>query len=919
MAAKATSGQKASLLLLGGTNTRDITIEHLQRQLAELTWLMVNSKPARQRDSRTLATSKQRRMPDRAGKEVDLRDTLNAKQNKEDLCAKLDERRVTVVPKGVGSFLTLRKGKNESVCNYSKWYWKIYNEIEECSEELAVPSYKLGLTLGERLWENLTLDPPTDLWDLMSRFEIKPDPMGERPKRRNQRWRCSFHEERGHRTDSCRALNFFLDQQVQDRHLKEFLDEEKTQVGKAIAKPNPRFDRRDGDDEGEHLENRIRGEIRVLKQMYEVLSIHSLAKKPMKEMIEPGSITFTKADWERVQHPHSDPLVIQLRMNNYDVRRILVDMGSSVEVIYYGLFKQLKLTQLDLKPARSPLVGFNAQSHWPLGMVTIKVRARTQELVIERDPGAKVVEDLMRYELDESSSDCFFLTGANLEEWERTELIQISIHEPDQEKIVFITPRGVYCYNIPADDYKNDYIILGKTMDAYIEEAGHIRDLIKVFAVLKRHGLRLNAVKCAFVVSSGKFLGHLVMRRGIEANPEQITAINDLVSPKTAKKVQKLSGMAAALNRFIKFSPQVVSQEQGCLASIHRREESLKAMLFESQPELGGHEVIREPPQVTKTTANGKATRGPEVTEPPQIYPNSAWKIDSKLVVNQVTEKFVTRGVKMARYLAVAKNLLIEFKAVKIEQVGRDQNSHADALVSLASIFEGEAGRIIAIELLSAPSLETSRESVLANTELGPSWMDPIMNFMRHNRLPKDKREAHKVWVKATQFWISPSGDLYKRSFLGCWLTEPSHKDIGGLTCKEMPSFEVVIPLEVSLPTIRTEAYDASHNEEVLTRNLDFADERQENALIRMADYQKQLAKTYNQKIQHRDFIVGELVLRKVVGNTKNPADGKLSPNWEGPYKIVKLAGRGAYYLKDSKGKQASRPWNSNNLKKYYH
>ena len=68
--------------------------------------------------------------------------------------------------------MTLRKGKNESIRNYSKWYWEIYNEIEECSEELVVASYKLGLILRERLWKNLTLDPLTDLRDLMSRVKM---------------------------------------------------------------------------------------------------------------------------------------------------------------------------------------------------------------------------------------------------------------------------------------------------------------------------------------------------------------------------------------------------------------------------------------------------------------------------------------------------------------------------------------------------------------------------------------------------------------------------------------------------------------------------------------------------------------------------------------------------------------------------
>ncbi|GFS33142.1 hypothetical protein Acr_00g0026580 [Actinidia rufa] len=161
----------------------------------------------------------------------------------------------------------------------SQAIWETYNEIEECSEELAVASYKLGLTPGERLWENLTLNPPTNLRDLMSRIEMfaqleddvrqakkaigtttrgedpfkkhkensvdhenrvkqginvvfkepiyklltqildkpyfkKPEPMAGDPKKRNQLWRCSFHEERGHRTKNCLALKVFLDQLV---------------------------------------------------------------------------------------------------------------------------------------------------------------------------------------------------------------------------------------------------------------------------------------------------------------------------------------------------------------------------------------------------------------------------------------------------------------------------------------------------------------------------------------------------------------------------------------------------------------------------------------------------------------------------------------------------------------------------------
>ena len=89
--------------------------------------------------------------------------------------------------------------------------------------------------------------------------------------------------------------------------------------------------------------------------------------------------------------------------------------------------------------------------------------------------------------------------------------------------------------------------------------------------------------------------------------------------------------------------------------------------------------------------------------------------------------------------------------------------------------------------------------------------------------------------------------------------------------------FEVIILLEVDLPVIQTEAYDIGHNEGVLAQDLDLSEERRENTLIRMADYQKQLAKTYNQKVQHKEFLVGDIVLRKVVENTKDPSNGSLA------------------------------------------
>ncbi|XP_052207976.1 uncharacterized protein LOC127811830 [Diospyros lotus] len=72
-----------------------------------------------------------------------------------------------------------------------------------------------------------------------------------------------------------------------------------------------------------------------------------------------------------------------------------------------------------------------------------------------------------------------------------------------------------------------------------------------MFEVLRSYRMKLNPLKCAFGVASGKFLGFMVNNRGIEANPEKIKALLDMRSPTKKKDVQSLTGQVTALSRFI--------------------------------------------------------------------------------------------------------------------------------------------------------------------------------------------------------------------------------------------------------------------------------------------------------------------------------------------------------------------------------
>ncbi|GFZ00843.1 hypothetical protein Acr_14g0004780 [Actinidia rufa] len=127
---------------------------------------------------------------------------------------------------------------------------------------------------------------------------------------------------------------------------------------------------------------------------------------------------------------------------------------------------------------------------------------------------------------------------------------------------------------------------------------------------------------------------------------------------------------------------------------------------------------------------------------------------------------------------------------------------------------------------------------------------------------------------------------------------------------------ESVIPVEIGMPSFRVLTFDKETNEAELRLNLDLLEERRESAELRQTAYKCQIAKYYNQRVRHRSFLPGDLVLRKVTLSTKEPNAGKLGPTWEGPYKVVKVSRPGTYWLEDLDGKALSHPWNAEHLKK---
>lgn len=106
---------------------------------------------------------------------------------------------------------------------------------------------------------------------------------------------------------------------------------------------------------------------------------------------------------------------------------------------------------------------------------------------------------------------------------------------------------------------------MGRNVEAYIDDissqGARLPDIQETFSNLRRFNIKLNPKKCT--VPGGKFLGVMVSRRKMEANPDQVQAILNMQPPRNLKEVQCLNGRIAALSQslYLKGGRKVLSSK----------------------------------------------------------------------------------------------------------------------------------------------------------------------------------------------------------------------------------------------------------------------------------------------------------------------------------------------------------------------
>ncbi|KAK2999057.1 hypothetical protein RJ639_024268 [Escallonia herrerae] len=749
--------------------------------------------------------------------------------------------------KNSASLLNVVQERNESLSRYLGRFNAVTLEIDNLDESVKYTAFMCGLR-------------PTTKFAFAILHEIKdkeilerPEKMRSAPSQRERNLWCHYHNDHGHTTDKCESLKRAIEALIKRGHLRGYVNRrnEKREATPLAGRKEVR--------ENAGVINTISGGIAAggssgqgrKAYVREVLTtVGPLTKKQKKEPAP--TISFSDDDVGDTRTPHDDPLVVTLRVGNFDVKRILVDNGSSAEVLFYEAFQRMNIPSDRLRKIDMPLYGFSNHPVVCEGIIALPVTVGAPpnqaklmlDFVVVRVPlaynailGRTALNQLravvstyhmkMKFPMENGVGE---VKGDQVVAWQcymascRNRANETLMIEDlrDETKV----ERGSGTYR-KSSCFRKVHVQIREKCLPFFKAIRKAKDFEwteecqKSFEELKRY-LSSPPLLTKPVTSEDLFLYlsisevavSTVLIREEEGKQRPVYYISKVLQdvetryPRIDKVALALVTSARKLRPYFQSHTIVVLTDQPLGKVLQNPDAS--GRLVNWSVELGEFDIKYQPRTAIKAQALSDFVVECTIPEDPQ-----------QLILSEVLNPWLLYVDGSSKEVHEGFSISLRFTSVAHPQSnGQTENMNRSILQGLKRKLDDAKG----------------------------AWVD---------ELPK------VLWAYRT----TPYSVTCETPFLLCFGTE------------------ALLPVEVGLPTVRVLQFSEAENEENLRRNLD---------------------------------LVGDLVLRKLEVSDPKAAVGKLSPNWEEPYKISKVLRPGAYSLETLSGEAIPRTWNADNLRKYY-
>nr|GEW96320.1 reverse transcriptase domain-containing protein [Tanacetum cinerariifolium] len=543
----------------------------------------------------------------------------------------------------------------------------------------------------------------------------------------------------------------------------------------------------------------------------EILAVEAKNFKPPPPMVTQGT---------------EGPLIIEAEIGEHMIHRMYVDGGSLMEVLYEHCFNRLwPKIKSQMVPTTTSLTGFNGETIWPLRQLRLLVIIGDVEHSTKEWMDFMIVRSLSPYKEEKGPGPktCQSHPSRGTE----------SSRESDEEKMAFHTSHGVYCYTKMPFGLKNAGAIYQRLVDkAFDSQVGWKIEVFLSKSAEKSLPLFKTLKKC---IKKCDFHWTPKAEQAFKQLKQHLSELPMLVAPKPKEElIVYLSASHRAISAVLMTERDTVQTPvyfiscalQGPKLNYTSMEKLVLALVFTAKRAItkielyAGRTQYHVPPNTDKpggndvylrakvlfTASNNEAKyealiAGLRITAQTGVR-NVHVSVDSKLAANQVLRTYVAKEENMIKYLKKAKSLVL-------------------------------------VEVLKEKSIQEKEVATMVEED-GPTWMTPIMEYLKDGTLPDDRKksgEEVRVGQHSVPLWRSGRNSLGQRT-------------------------EAIIPAEIKMPTYRTTVVDAMHNDEELRLNLDLLEESRERAAIREAKAKLKMTKYYNARVQGVTFRPVDFVYR---------------------------------------------------------